>query len=302
MSFLSKSLFFALVVSTCSVVFEAGAAAAPIKDRQESIWDQGKLIATGGVTQIEGAGGSGLTTWALITGYGTERGIGVNAHHTFVALDDFKLNSTGVAVGFFDRLELSATRQWFDTGTAGARLGLGEDFTFGQDIWGAKLRLLGDAIYAQNSWMPQVAVGVQYKNADKEAVLEALGAARADDLDFYVTATKAVLKHSLIITTTARLTRANQFGLLGFGSADTARSLQFEGSLAYMLRRNLILGADYRSKPDNLAFADEGDAAALYLAYFPNKNFSVTFAAVDLGDIALQGKQRGFYVSLQAGF
>jgi len=263
---------------------------------------QGKLLGTGAVSQVEGAGGSGLSTWALITGYGTERGIAVNAHHTFVALDDFTLNSTGVAVGLFDRLELSATRQWFDTGSAGERLGLGEDFTFGQDIWGAKLRLFGDAIYKQDSWVPQVALGVQYKNARHQAVLAALGAARDDDVDIYLTATKALLKHSVILTGSARLTRANQFGLLGFGSAGQGRSLEFEGSLAYFLRHDLIIGFDYRSKPDNLDFASESDAKALYLAYFFNKNMSVTVAAVDLGQIALQGRQQGFYISVQAGF
>lgn len=313
MKFLFKSKYIrqaALLLCTVfglvfSLVFGLGPLAAAAQDTDESVWDQGKLIGTGGVTQVEGAGGSGLTTWALITGYGTERGLGVNAHHTFVALNDFTLNSTGVAVGLYDRLELSATRQWFGTGKAGARLGLGEGFTFGQDIWGAKLRLVGDAVYAQNSWLPQVALGLQYKNASNETILGVLGAVRSDDLDFYISATKALLRHSLIISTTARLTRANQFGLLGFGSVDSendGRSLQIESSLAYMIRRNLILGADYRSKPDNLAFAEESDAAAIYLAYFPSKNVSVTIAAVDLGKIALQGKQQGFYVSLQMGF
>ena len=33
--------------------------------------DQGKLLATGGVSQVEGAGGGGLVPWALITGYGS---------------------------------------------------------------------------------------------------------------------------------------------------------------------------------------------------------------------------------------
>lgn len=276
--------------------------AAAVAAEDDSVWDQGKLIATGAVTQVEGAGGSGLTTWALITGYGTERGIGVNAHHTYVALDDFTLNATGVAIGLYDRLELSATRQWFDTGDAGGRLGLGDGFDFGQDIFGAKLRIAGDAIYRQDSWMPQLAVGVQYKRATNADVVASLGALDRSDAEFFMSATKAYLAESLIATATLRLTRANHFGLLGFGGPDSGRSLHFEGSLAYMLRRNLLLGADYRSKPDNLAFAEEGDAKALYLAYFPNKNFSVTLAAVDLGPIALQGRQQGFYASLQVGF
>ncbi|MFC3051288.1 DUF3034 family protein [Kordiimonas pumila] len=269
----------------------------------EKLFDQGKLLATGGVSQIEGAGGAGLSTWALISGYGSERGVGVNVHHTFVKLDDFTFNSTGVAIGLYDRVEVSLARQWFDTDDAGARLGLGEDFTFSQDIVGLKVRLFGDALYTQDSWLPQVAVGVQYKNASKAPILTAVGAQRDDDFDFYLTATKAILSKSLIASGAVRFTRANQFGLLGFGGvgADSYKP-QFEGSLVYMLQHNLVLGADYRTKPDNLAFAEEGDSKAVYLAWFPNKFFSVTVAAVDLGPIALQGRQQGMYVSLQTGF
>jgi len=269
----------------------------------ESLFDQGKLLATGGVSQIEGAGGAGLSTWALITGYGSERGVGVNVHHTFAALDDFTFNSTGVAVGLYDRVELSAARQWFDTGAAGGRLGLGEGFTFSQDIIGVKVRVFGDALYAQDSWVPQVAVGVQYKNAGKEAVLAALGAGRTDDVDYYITATKAYLKHSLIASATVRTTRANQFGLLGFGGDKTdSYGLEVEGSLVYMLRRHILVGADYRSKPNTLGFAEEGDSKALYAVWFANKNLSVTLAGLDLGPVAGQGRQQGVYVSAQVGF
>ena len=35
-------------------------------------FDQGKLLATGGVSQVEGAGGGGLGAWALISGYGSD--------------------------------------------------------------------------------------------------------------------------------------------------------------------------------------------------------------------------------------
>ncbi len=38
--------------------------------------DLGKLTATGGVSQIEGAGGGGLMLWALITGYGSRDSYG----------------------------------------------------------------------------------------------------------------------------------------------------------------------------------------------------------------------------------
>jgi hypothetical protein len=187
--------------------------------RAAELFDSGKLLATGGVSQIEGAGGAGLSTWAVISGYGTDRGVAINAHHTFAALDDFTFNATGISAGLFDRVELSYTHQWFDTGKTGGRLGLGNGFTFSQDIVGAKVRLLGDAVYGQDSWLPQIAAGVQYKRASKGPILSAVGAAGNDGMDFYIAATKVLLRQSLLLNVTARLTKANQFGLLGFGNA-----------------------------------------------------------------------------------
>lgn len=46
--------------------------------------DMGKLLATGGVSELEGAGGGGLTPWALISGYGTRDSYGANLHATTV--------------------------------------------------------------------------------------------------------------------------------------------------------------------------------------------------------------------------
>jgi hypothetical protein len=56
------------------------------------MFDSGKLLATGGVSQVEGAGGGGLAVWALTTGYGTNDGIGANVHYTAVPLPDFNKN------------------------------------------------------------------------------------------------------------------------------------------------------------------------------------------------------------------
>lgn len=270
---------------------------------EEALFGSGKILATPGVVQVEGAGGSGLSTWAMISGYGTNRQIGGSAHHTYVTTDDFTLNATGVTVGFYDRLELSFTRQWFDTGSAGGRLGLGDGFNFNQDIVGAKVRLFGDAVYDQDTALPQISVGAQYKKADKGTIVRAVGADDDDDIDFYVAASKILLDKSLVLSGTARLTRANQFGLLGFGGPNGSnRSLQFEGSVAYLLSRQFVVGADYRTKPDNLAFAEENDAYAAYVVWLPSKHITVTAAYTDLGDIALQGGQQGFYLSLQLGF
>lgn len=47
-----------------------------------------RLLATGGVTQLEGAAGGGLTPWALIAGYGTRDQIGASAFLTHVDTGD----------------------------------------------------------------------------------------------------------------------------------------------------------------------------------------------------------------------
>ena len=265
--------------------------------------ESGRLLATSGVTQLEGAGGGGLVPWSLITGYGTQDAIGANTHYTFVHLPAFTLQSAGVGVGLYDRLELSYAHEWFDTGSAGARLGLGQGYTFHLDVVGAKLRLFGDAVYDQDSWLPQVAVGTEFKAADRHAVLQAIGARSPDGADFYLSATKLFLAQSLLVDATVRATKANQFGLLGFGGdRDNGYTAQFEGSAALLLRRDFAVGAEVRTKPDNLRFAQEGTAFDVFAVYFLNKNLSATLAFVALGPIARQGNQNGIYLSLVGGF
>ena len=264
--------------------------------------DGGKLLATGGVSQIEGAGGGGLANWAMITGYGTRDGIGLNVHYTNVLLPDYRLQSAGVAVGLFDRLELSYAWQEFDTQEVGAALGLGRGFTFHQDIFGAKLKLIGDAVYEQDNWLPQISVGLQHKENDRAAVIGVVGGRASAGTDYYLSASKLFLAQSLLLNATWRHTRANQFGILGFGGdKHDAYSAQFEGSAAYLFSRRFAVGAELRTKPSNLSIAKEQNAWDVFAAYFFNKNISATIAYADLGNIVIRDHQRGAYLSLQAG-
>ncbi|WP_439817563.1 DUF3034 family protein [Zavarzinia sp. CC-PAN008] len=281
----------------------APAAAGDAAGRERDWFDSGRLLTTSGVVQVEGAGGGGLAPWALITGYGTRDAVGGQAHYTLVRLPDFTLHTAGVGVGLFDRVELSYARQWFDTEDAGAALGLGRSFTFHQDIIGAKVRLFGDAVYDQDTWLPQVAVGLQYKINDRGTIIRAVGGRDDEGLDLYVSATKVLLAQNLLLNATVRATRANQFGLLGFGGdRNDDYTLQFEGSAAYLVTRELAIGGEYRTRPDNLGFAREQDAFDVFVAYFFNKNLSATLAYVALGDIATFRNQDGLYLSIQAGF
>lgn len=262
----------------------------------------GKLLLTGGVTTVEGSGGGGLASWATITGYATRDGIGANVHATRIELPDYQFRAYGAAVGLFDRVELSYTRQAFDTQGTGAKLGLGQGFTFHQHVVGAKVRVLGDAVYRQDTWVPQVAVGVQYKNAGKAAVIGLLGGQDDEGVDVYVAATKVLLAESLVVNGTVRATKANQTGLLGFGGPGSDDyTLQFEGSAGMLLSKRLLVGAEYRTKPNRLGLKED-DWFDVFAAYAVNKHLSVTAAYADLGTIAAFKGQRGLYLSLQAGF
>lgn len=291
----SRLLVTAAALAACALSVDAGHAA--------EAEPGGKLLLTGGVSALEGGAGGGLSTWALIGGNETSRGVGGSVHATYVNVPDYELRSVGATIGLFDRVELSLARQEFDTGATGAKLGLGKGFTFKQDIAGVKVRLIGDAVYDQDTWLPQVAIGAQIKQNNQNAIIHAVGGQSDTGVDYYAAATKLLLDKSLVLNGTVRLTKANQTGLLGFGGdKNDSYKAQFEGSAGWLVSKRLLVGAEYRTKPDNLGFAKEDDWADVFVAYAFSKTMSVTAAYADLGDIATFKNQRGLYVSLQAGF
>lgn len=269
----------------------------------EGLAGSDKLLLTGGVSQVEGAAGGGLTPWAVIGGYGTSDQIGASAFYTRVDVQDYHLDGAGALIGFLDRIELSIARQQFNTEGVGDALGLGRGFTFRQDIFGLKVKVAGDAVLEQDSWLPQIAVGVQFKKNDQRAVLSAIGARDDQGIDFYASATKLYLSQSILANLTLRFTKANQIGLLGFGGdLNDSYKPQLEGSIAWLLSRNLAVGAEYRMKPNNLGIAEEDDWFDIFLAWAPTKHVSVTVAYADLGNIVIRDNQRGWYGSVQIGF
>ena len=260
-----------------------------------------KLLLTNAVSAVDGASGGGISNWATIAGRQETRGVGVQAHVTAVLLPDFFYQSHGVALGIADRIELSYARQNFDTQDVGAALGIGQGYMLNQDVFGAKVRLFGDVVYG-NTLVPQVAVGAQYKRSLDGAVASAVGAAHDEGVDVTLSATKLFLSHSVLVNTTARLTKANQNGLLGFGSVlDDSYAVQFEGAVAYQFSRRFVLGTEFRTKPDNLGLG-EGDWFDVFAAYAPSDNLTVTAAYADLGSIATFTGQRGAFLQAQVAF
>lgn len=285
-----------------AAIFGAGVIAPAVNAQTSDFTTSSKLLLTGGVTNIEGSAGGGLTPWAVIGGYGTKDQIGANAFLTNVRSQDYELRTGGALVGIYDRVELSFAQQKFDTRQVGGLLGLGNGYKFTQKIYGAKVKVAGDAVLEQDSWLPQIAVGLQRKENDRGDLLRALGIKNDRGTDYYVSATKLFLAQSLLLNGTVRFTKANQTGILGFGTAARDKyDAVFEGSAALLLRKDLAVGVEFRQKPDHLPFKED-NWYDLFVAWAPTKNVSVTIAYANLGNIVIKDKQKGTYLSLQVGF
>jgi hypothetical protein len=265
--------------------------------------DNGRLLATGGASSIDGAAGGGITPWAVLAGYGEQGEWGGNAFITRVETGDYRLDVAGGAVSYGNRIELSYARQRFDLGTLARDLNLPEN-TLSQDIFGLKVRLFGDLIYDQ---LPQVSLGIEYKKQKDFLIPSLVGAQRDEDTEGYITASRLFLGgafgYNLLVNGGLRYSRANELGLLGFGGdrRDT-RSVLKEGSVAVLFNPRWAMGVEYREKPDNLNFSGESDWADVFVGYFPNKHLSIVLAYARLGEIATLDNQDGAYLSIQGSF
>lgn len=258
-----------------------------------------RLLATGGVSQMEGAAGGGLLPWALIAGYGTDKQVGFAAYYSHAKTSGgFELDTGGAAVGLMNRVEISLSQQKF--GLSNVAPG-----SITVDTMGIKLRLVGDAVYEQDRWLPQLSIGALIKhNEGYQGVPKAIGAKSSSGVDYYVAASKlylaAVAGRNLLLNGTLIATKENQFGILGFGGdKNDGYEIQPAVSIAVMVADNILVGAEYRAKPNNLTVFKEQDAKSVFVAWFPVKNFSITAAYLDLGQIASKPDQSAWYLSGQ---
>ncbi len=229
-------------------------------------YNDGKVLLTGGVVTVDGAGGGGITPWATISGYGTRDGVNGGLHYTFAYLPNYSLSSYGATVGIYDRLELSYTRSTLPTGSTFDTVGLIASLlpatggtgiapfntTIEMDVFGAKLRLFGDAVYTSDSLIPQVAIGAFYKDNKNADLLRTLQAADDKDWEAYVSVTKIYFPFSTLVNFTGRYTSANQTGLTGFGyhntttgEVDDDKEFRYEISVATLVAKNTAFGFEY---------------------------------------------------------
>ncbi|MDM8560171.1 DUF3034 family protein [Candidatus Parabeggiatoa sp. HSG14] len=268
------------------------------------------------VTQVEGQAGGGIVPWGLLSGGKPT----VSA--TWVDTGDYTLSSVALQGSIAKWVELSYAKITFDTGRHPKHDGLGtgpsldqhKDWLIGKidlDVLGVKVKVLD-----MNETMPAVAVGLQFKKTNVSDMF--LNPRGADDtgVDFYVAATKVmpIGKRKLLLNGTLRATKANQIGILGFGSKwEDSYSAMFEGSAGIFLNDKTVVGVEYRMKPDNIEVNREDDWGDLFFAYFPTPNMAIVAAAAVFGDIAgaehmnVGGNnfgldQRGLYLQVQANF
>jgi hypothetical protein len=166
------------------------------------------------------------------------------------------------------------------------------------------VRLAGDLIYTS---LPQLSLGVQYKNNKDFLVPSAVGAIKDSGTDINFTASKllldGVLGRNLLLNANLRYTKANQTGLVGFGGdKNESAELRPEVSAAVLLNKYWLVGSEYRAKPDNLSAIKEDDWQTIFVGWFPSKKLALIAAYVDLGEVATFKDQTGWYLSLQGDF
>ncbi|RJF37833.1 DUF3034 family protein [Pseudoalteromonas gelatinilytica] len=250
----------------------------------------GKLLATPGVSQIEGSAGGGIVPWAQLAGYASDDEIAINGFCSRADVSDYRLDVCGAQLNIYDRVEFSYAEQRFEVPA------LNTDIE--QSITGAKVRLYGDIVYSK--W-PQLSLGVQHKSLDDGSIANLLGAKDTSGTDIYLAASKlhlgALAGYNWFWNTTFRYSDANQLGLLGFGDPDSDKELLFEASTAVFLTHQIAVGVEYREKSNNLGLGEQ-DWQDVFVAWFPNKHVSVTAAWLDLGSIAGAEDQTGWYLSV----
>ena len=259
----------------------------------------GRLLATSGLTQVEGSAGGGIVPWAILSSYATEDQNGGTGYLTYVNTGDYSLWAGGVAYTIRNRVELSAAEQRLHLGTLAEELKLpGAELRM--QTFGAKVRLFGDAVYTA---APQISAGVQFKKNLDFDIPKLVGAKDKNGTDVYLAATKVFLgglegRH-VLVNATLRATKANQIGLLGF--SDKYKVVP-EFSAAVLLNNQVAVGGEYRVKPDQLAFSREDNWSDFFIAYFPNKNVGFVMGVAQLGMIATLPHQSGLFLSFQASY
>ena len=254
---------------------------------------------------IEGVGGRPITPTAYLVNPGPEgEPFGMPAVSAgYVMVGEKDLQNVGITWTLWQRLELgyAVNRLGIDDLDSEIRSSTGLDFRPDRVYlhhFNARLQVIQEEEW-DNPCMPAITLGAHGKynndidkiNRDLGDALESLADYQNErGVDFTVTASKTLMAGDwpVIVSLGGRLSKASQFGLLGFGDKYLG---SIEGNIATFLTDNLVVGAEYRGKPPvmdripDLLAEDDGwwDVHAGYV-FSPN---SVLYAvAGDAGAVA----------------
>ncbi len=258
------------------------------------------------ITNIDGQAGGGLVPWALLSS-------GPTVAMTHLGTQNLGINSLAVNTSFANMVEVSYARNMLGvTGTA-----LGGNNTDVVDNFGLKVKLndMSDS-------MPQFALCLVNKRASGNLIDNVVSKApygvNTSSTDVYGAASKIVNigGKNVLLNGVLRATKADQLGLLGFGGGTTAGAssgykIEPEVSAEIFAADNVIFGAEYRKQP-NYAVAGtngvlyQGSAYDFNIVYVANKNFTLTAAYVNLGQVAPAltnaTRQNGMFLQGQVNF
>ena len=84
---------------------------------------------------------------------------------------------------------------------------------------------------------------------------------------------------------------------------DDDYELEWAASLAIFSGRNTIIGTEIRQQANRLkGLATTDTVTDYFITYLPSKEWSVTAAVVDLGNLPFQPDSTGFYLSITANY
>lgn len=146
-------------------------------------------------------------------------------------------------------------------------------------------------------WMPALTIGLHYKNNNDTDVIDSrlqgaftrIGIEDNDGVDVTLYASKMIksLPRPLMLNLGVRSTEAAQIGLFGF--TDERRTV-FEGNFGVLVLDNLVIGGEYRQKPDEFdaisgLVEEEDDWWDGFITYIASDNLTMSIAFANFGDV-----------------
>lgn len=199
------------------------------------------------------------------------------------------------------RVELGYGFNRLDIGDLGADIITATTLDIREDAielhnFNARALLLKEGDFDQ-SWMPAVTLGLHYKYNDTIddidnrllGTLDGLGIKDNDGVDVTLYASRLFtsLPRPLMVNVGLRSTKAAQIGLLGF-TGD--RKTLFEANFGLLVLDNLVIGGEYRQKPDEYTpipglIEKEDDWWSAFITYVVNDNMTASIAYAHMGDV-----------------